>query len=193
MALQLVKDKDIKRKDYIKKDMTKEEKKDAILEYKFDKKTDLIPKKRNKLICILLTEDKGAVFLLRKINSKKNFFRYRKNKYIFDNKSIHITKNNARISVYLEGISTPLSMNNIEKFMEEIEWIDLDGTVKKESVMKIKGLKYDSSILDTFSDEHFADDFTKDKTKNLEIILLILGIISIIMIGICIGISYYFK
>jgi hypothetical protein len=188
-----VKDKDIKRKDYIEKDMTKEEKKDAILEYKFDKKTDLIPKKRNKLICILLTEDKGAVFLLRKINSKKNFFRYRKNKYIFDNKSIHITKNNARISVYLEGISTPLSMNNIEKFMEEIEWIDLDGTVKKESVMKIKGLKYDSSILDTFSDEHFADDFTKDKTKNLEIILLILGIISIIMIGICIGISYYFK
>lgn len=182
MQLKLKKDKDIKRKNY-----------DSKEEYKFDKNTDLIPKRINKLICIMFTEDKGCFFLARKINSKKNFFRFRKGKYIFDNESIHLTRNANRISFYLEGISTPIKMSNIEKYLEEIEYIDLDGSKKTANVSKIKGLKYDASILDTFTDEHFAEDFTKMSMDNFQIYILILVIISLILSGIGIGVSYFFK
>jgi len=207
MQLKLKKDNSIKRKNYVtnelinsyhteKDHIKKEEIKQQIdslnSEYIFDKKTELIPKKINKLICILLTEDKGAVFLARKINTKKNYFRYRHNKYIFDNKSIHLTKNGSRICLYLEGISTPLSVSNIEKYVEEIEWVDLDGSIHKEDIVKIKGLKYDSNILDTFSDEHFADDFTKTKIDNFQLYILILVIISLIVSSIGIVISYIY-
>ena len=44
--------------------------------------------------------------------------------YIIDNEAIHIAGNGARIAFYLEGISTPIKMSNIEKITKEIEYTE---------------------------------------------------------------------
>jgi hypothetical protein len=95
--LSLKKDKTIKKKDYYNKETPKNKIDNLKQEYKFDKNTDLIPKKCNKLICIMFTDDKGRYFLARKINTKKNFFRFRKGRYIIDNEAIQLTRNVNRI------------------------------------------------------------------------------------------------
>jgi hypothetical protein len=180
--LKLVKDKTIKKEDF-----------NNTEEYKFKKATELIPKKSNKLICMFFTEDKGSYFILRKFNNKNDSFHFNKGLYIIDNEAIHITKNGNRICFYLQGISTPIKMSNIERFKEEVVYKDLQGNERKSIVQKIKGLKFDSKILEIFTDRKLAENFTSDNTKNLMLIIMILSIVSVVMIGICIGVSYYFK
>lgn len=185
MKLKLRKNKKINQNDY-----------NDINEYHFDKKTDVIPKKTNRLICIIFTEDKQAYILFRKTNFKSeiDYFRFKNGKYIIDNESIHITANNNRMAFYLEGISTPIKMSNIEKEQQTVEYTDLQGHKQKSIIQKIKGLKFDSKILDIFTNRQFAELFTKDPHKHdFQIYLLIIGIVSLVMIGITYGLIYYFK
>lgn len=174
--------KDIKKKRYENK-----------FEYKFDKQTNLVPTKENKLLCIIFSEDKGAYFITRKFDKHNESFRFNKGLYIIHNESIHISKNGMRVSFYLEGISTPLSMENVEKYQEDVEYIDLDGTKQKTTIQKIKGLKYDSKILDIFTDRKLSENFTKiDEKFKYGLITLILIIITLIMVVSGIGVSYYY-
>lgn len=163
-------------------------------EYKFDKKTNLVPKKNNKLTCIIFSENKSAVFLLRKYDNRNDSFRYNKGLYIIDNESIHLTKNGNRICFYLEGISTPLKMSNIERYTDTVEYLDLDGTVKHANVQKIKGLKYDSKIMDIICDRKLSENFTKIDEKFKYALLTFIFVIATMVIT-CInsGISYYFR
>jgi hypothetical protein len=183
MNIRFSRRKDIKRSDY----NTREE-------FIFDKKTNVVPKKTNRLLCIIFSEDKGAYFLYRKMNLKQeiDYFHFKKGMYIIDNESIHITSNNNRVAFYLEGISTPIKMSNVEKETKEIEYIDLQGNKQKSIIEKIKGLKFDAKILDIFANRRFAELFTRQPTKALEPFILIVGIISLVMIGIGYGVTYYF-
>jgi hypothetical protein len=179
----LEQDSDIRRKDYENK-----------YEYKFDKQTNLIPKKNNKLLCVIFSEDRGAYFLYRKFDDKTDTFRFRKGLYIIDNESIHLTKNRTRICFYLEGISTPIKMSNIEKEIVEVQYMDLDGTMKITKINKIKGLKFDSKILDIATDRKLAENFTNIEEKlKFALITLIIVSVTMILTIVCIGIVYYFR
>lgn len=182
MRIKFNRNKAIKRIDYANKN-----------EFHYDKKTDIVPKKTNKLLCIMFSEDKGAYFIFRKFNINKDldFFRFKKGMYIIDNESIHITNNNVRVAFYLEGISTPIKMSNIEKEILEIEYIDLKGETKKSTVQKIKGLKFDAKILDIFLNRRFAEIFTRTPMKGFEVYILIIGIITLIMVGIGYAVTYF--
>lgn len=175
----------IKRADYISRE-----------EFRFDKRTDVVPKKTNCLICIMFGEDKTATFLKRKINLNPNrnydFFRFKKGMYIIDNESIHISSNGVRIAFYLEGISTPIKMSNIEKEIVEKQYVDLQGNKQTSMIQKIKGLKFDAKILDIFANRRFAEIFTRTPMKGFELYILIIGIISLVMIGIGYGVTYVF-
>lgn len=163
-------------------------------EYKFDRKTNLVPKKNNKLTCIIFSENKSSVFLLRKFDNKNETFRYNKGLYIIDNESIHLTKNGNRICFYLEGISTPIKMSNIERYTDTVEYLDLDGTKKFAQVEKIKGLKYDSKIMDIICDRKLSENFTKiDEKFKYALLTFLFVIINLAMSGICIGISYFYR
>lgn len=165
-----------------------------VFEYKFDKKTKLIPKKNNKLTCVIFAENKSAVFLLRKFDNKNDTFRYNKGLYIIDNEAIHLTNNGNRICFYLEGISTPLKMSNIERYTDTIQYIDLDGSVKTANVEKIKGLKYDSKIMDIICDRKLSENFTKiDEKFKYALLTFLFVIINLAMSGVCIAISYYYR
>ena len=163
-------------------------------EYKFDKRTNLVPKKNNKLTVVIFSENKSAVFLLRKFDNRTDTFRYNKGLYIIDNESIHLTNNGNRICFYLEGISTPLKMSNIERYTDTVEYIDLDGSVKTANVEKIKGLKYDSKIMDIICDRKLSENFTKiDEKFKYALLTFLFVIINLAMSGVCIGISYFYR
>jgi hypothetical protein len=184
MKIKFIKNPKIKRKDFCTND-----------EYRFNKKTDIVPKKTNKLLCIVFSDDKGCYFITRKMNFKKDmdYFRFKKGMYIIDNESIHITSNNVRVAFYLEGISTPIKMSNVEKEILEVKYIDLYGKEQKSTIQKIKGLKFDAKILDIFANRRFAEIFTKQPKNNLQVYLLFIGIASLIMIGISYALIYFFR
>lgn len=185
LKLKLKKNKALKKANYVTKD-----------EYKFDKNTDVIPSKNNRLLCIMFSEDKGCHFLYRKMNRKNaeyDFFRFRKGKYIIDNESIHITSNGARIAFYLEGISTPIKMSNIEHEIQLVKYNDLEGKQITTKIRKIKGLKFDARILDTFTDRTLSELFTKQTIDNFQLIILILSICIMIISVIGIVISYFYR
>lgn len=161
-------------------------------EYKFDKKTNVVPKKKNRLLCIIFAEDRGCYFLYRRITNKEfDFFHFKKGQYIIDNESIHITANGGRVAFYLEGVSTPIKMSNIEKETKTVSYIDLFGEKRTSLVTKIKGLKFDAKILDTFANRRFADLFTRQTINNFQLILLLLGVITCVLAGASIAVSYF--
>lgn len=163
-------------------------------EYKFDKKTNLVPNKTNSLLCVIFSEDKGAYFIRRKFSNKTDTFRFNKGLYIIDNEAIHLTRNRIRICFYLEGVSTPIKMSNIEKEVVAVEYLDLDGTLKTTKINRIKGLKFDAKILDIATDRKLAENFTKidDKIK-WALITFIITIISMVLIIVGIGVTYFFR
>jgi hypothetical protein len=177
----LGKNPEIKREDYTER-----------TEYYFDKNTDIVPKKKNRLIVIMFNESKGCSILLRKFHNKLelDFFKYRNGLYVIDNESIHITSNGGRIAFYLEGISTPIKMSNIERIIEEMTYIDLYGVKQKTMISRIKGLKFDAKILDTFANRRFAELFTKQPVNNFEFLILMFGLITMVVSIIGCIISY---
>jgi hypothetical protein len=167
-----------------------------IQEFKYDSKTNLVPKKRNRLICIIFSEDKGCYIILRKFNIKTDNFIFKNGMYIIDNEAIHITGNGSRVAFYMEGISTPLKMSNIEKTIEEVDYIDLYGVKRKTIIQKIKGLKFDSNILNTFANRKFAELFTKQPLDKMAIFILcvfIFGIVTMIISVIGCVITYVYR
>jgi hypothetical protein len=168
----LGKNPEIKREDYTER-----------TEYYFDKNTDIVPKRKNRLIVIMFNESKGCSILLRKFHNKleHDFFKYRNGLYIIDNESIHITSNGGRIAFYLEGISTPIKMSNIERTIEETTYTDLYGVKQKTMISRIKGLKFDAKILDTFANRRFAELFTKQPVNNFEFLILMFGLITMVV------------
>jgi len=160
-------------------------------ERKFNRDIDKVPKKTNRLIALIFREDKGAKVLL--VNSKANDFIHNQHLYFLNPESTYITDNGNRIAFYLEGISTPVSHSNIEKMLVKVKYKELDGTINEKQVMKIKGLKYDSRILQIFTDRKFAEVFTKIGIDKWAFYCFI-GLMVLVGIGVAnIIVSYYFK
>lgn len=128
-------------------------------ERKYNRNIDKVPKQIDRLIALIFREDKGAKFIF--VNKKANDFLNNGHLYFINPEATYITDNSNRIAFYLEGVSTPMSHANIEKQLVKIKYTDLDGKEKEKSVMKIKGLKYDSRILALFTDRKFAEVFTR--------------------------------
>jgi hypothetical protein len=171
----------IRKKDYVDKK-----------EYVFDRKTNIVPKRKSRLLCVIFAEDRGCYFIWRKVTNKEfDFFHFKKGQYVIDNESIHITSNGCRVAFYLEGVSTPIKMSNIERETKTVEYIDLYGEKRTSTITKIKGLKFDAKILDTFANRRFADLFTRQTINNFQLILLLLCIITCALTGIGIVTSYF--
>lgn len=160
-------------------------------ERKFNKDIDKVPKKVNKLIALVFREDKGAKILY--INGKWNDFTHNGHLYFLNPEATYITDNGNRIVFYLEGVSTPMSHSNIEKKLVKIAFKELDGSVSEKLVMKIKGLKYDSRILQIFTDRKFAEVFTKIGIDKWAFYTFI-GLMALVGLAVAnIIVSFYFK
>lgn len=166
-------------------------------EYSFEKKCNIVPNKRNRLLCVIFAEDRGCSFFYHNPvvnpNGGYDFFRFRKGMYIVDNEAIHIANNGTRVAFYLEGVSTPIKMSNIEKVTETVEYVDLSGEKRKSIITRIKGLKFDAKILDTFANRRFSELFTVVKADKITILLFIFSLVIIGLEAANIVASYFFQ
>lgn len=156
-----------------------------------ESRNDVIPKKTNRLIAMIFKEDKSCKIILVKNNQYD--FVHKGHLYFIEPTAIHVSDNNVRIAFYMEGISTPMSHANVEKKLETVQYKDLNGKIKEKTVTKIKGLKYDSRILQIFTDRKFAEIFTKvtiDKWAFYTFIMLI--VVTCLSCGSIVA-SYFFR
>ena len=138
------------------------------------------PKKaKNRILCIILKEGKGSKWIW--IDEDKENFSLDGHTYFKIDEGTHI-KGITRLMVYLEGISLPLHHGHIDYETREIEITNREtGEKEKREFKFIKGLKFDSKIMDVILNGDLAKEFTRqhmDLPNLIIIILLIAGLLS---------------
>jgi len=142
--------------------------------------------KKRSMLCIILKEGKGSKW--RWLDDNEDEFSIDGNTYFKQDEGTYLN-GYIRIMVYLEGISLPVNHGLIEhEELEKTVKSKVTGKEKKVKVTKIKGLKFDSKIIDMMLNRGLTDAFTKQHMDlpNLAIIILliaslIVGIINIAM------------
>lgn len=154
---------------------------------KYDKEGDL--RKRKKHLAIVLKENRGAKF--KWIGNKKDHFTIDKNYYFISETGMYISKSNVRFSIYLEGISTPLNHDYIERIEEQrlVTNPDTQETLKVK-VTTIKGLKYDSKLINMLLNTKLAEQFTRTRSDISIMVLLILSVAILAVAIISIGVQF---
>jgi hypothetical protein len=152
-------------------------------------KEAMFRRRKRKHLALVLNGNKGA--RLKWIGNKKDHFSFDKNYYFIVDSGIYITRNNVRVSIYLEGISTPLNHGNIE--YEEIMKTIIDLETKEARDVKvnvIKGLKYDSKLLNTLLNSKLFERITKKHSDAFNIALLLLVIVTLAITIIHLGLEF---
>lgn len=176
-------------KDEIKDTTEKDNKKEIKKEIKQDK-NEVIPIKKKRFLAIILKENKDAIF--KWVNSHKNYFTLDENYYFIYSEGNYISKNSVKFAVYLEGISTPLNHGYIDKqkITKTIK-SKITGLDESHTIVKIKGLKFDSNLIYMLLNRKLIEKFTTEHIDVKNIISIILSII-IMIIGI-INIGMWFR
>ena len=163
-------------------------KKDKVKGIEIEKLTnkEFIKTKTGKILCIILHEGKGSTWYWLPDNQER--FSINENTYFKVDNGTYL-KDTIRFMLFLEGISIPINHGYIEK--EEIEKTIHDNdtnTDKTIKINKIKGLNFDSKVIDILLNRHLADEFTKTHMDlpNLVIIILLVAtlITSIVSIAV---------
>lgn len=151
--------------------------------------SEIAPKKiRNCLIAIIFRENKGAFF--KKIKNNKEDFKHKGHFYFIVPTAIYLCYGQ-RYSIYLEGVSTPLSHANIEYEIKEREIINpMTNEKEKRQVRLIKGLKYDSKLLEVLVNSKLAQIFLRIKENWILFFMFVLILVSVVLSGINIYVAY---
>lgn len=160
------------------------------IKVKKDRKTkEVNPKKSKRILCVVLKENHGVVW--RWVSPKKTGFRLDENVYFLTPEGVYLSENKVLTSVYLEGISTPLAHKNVEKEVKSVSVTDLNGHKHNQNITLIKGLKWDSNVIDMLLNRHLADEFTRIAFDVPMILLLILvvGSLAVGIVNIAIGVA----
>lgn len=146
-----------------------------------------INKAGGRLLAVVLRERKDAILMI--IPKHKDSFVYAGHMYFVSSEGAYIS-DTLVISVYLEGISTPLSHEQIEKEIVEREYEDQRGVIHKVKVQLIKGLKFDSALIEMILNRKMSDVFTRAHLDFPNLILLILLIAGLICGIVNIGLHF---
>lgn len=155
--------------------------------YKNALRGDKVLEYTNKITVIILRENKWSKILY--FSGEKESFTYEKCLYFIT--TPHSCDNGAKLLVYLEGISLPLSYENVQKEQVKRKYLDLDGKTKEVMITVIKGLKWDGKILHIFTNRKFAEIFTKVQPDMLPLLILIIVVSTLIVSCIGIGVTYF--
>jgi len=155
---------------------------------KFDSEGIKKPK-LNHFLAIILKEGKGSAWHW--IKDSLDRFSVDGNTYFVVNKGTYLKKG-VRFCVYLEGISTPLQHGNIDKEIKKVKITDaVTGAIKEHTLTLIKGLKFDSKLIDMLLNRHLADEFTKNRMDTPNIVIVVLVLLTLITS--IINIAMWFK
>lgn len=144
------------------------------------------PLERSKLLAIILRRNKSTLW--KWVSYKADRFTVDKNLYFREPSGVYLSSNKVLVSVYIEGISTPFSHDQVTQTMEERSFINPDtGKTETISIPVIEGLKIDSELADILFNRKLADEFTKVQLDAKGMFTLLLNFIILLM---CIGILY---
>lgn len=141
---------------------------------------------KNRILAIILKKNSGVKWIWLKPDIKG--FGLDGNYYYIDRDGIYISDNHVACSIYIEGVSLPIGHDNLEKETKTVKYTEsITGEEKKRKITKIKGLKFDSELLNMLVNEDLAEDFIKTKLDmpNFVLIILVLAgvVIGVINIG----------
>lgn len=132
--------------------------------------------KKKKWLAVVLKENKGCA--IKWISFKNDSFVLDNNYYFSLPEGAYISDNRILISVYVEGISTPITHKMVER--EEItKELDFGSDTQTVSLTVIKGLNYDSKVIDMLLTRKLADAFTRVSMDMPQFLLILLICISI--------------
>jgi hypothetical protein len=138
------------------------------------------PLQTSRILCLLLNENKTSEWVFKKRIVQR--FSHRGNTYYLQPEGMYITPNNVIVAVFMEGVSTPLGHRNIEKITKKV-MIENPETGKPEerSIIQIKGLKYDSKLIDMLLNRDLFAEFTKSYLDIPQLLLIVLLAINVIL------------
>jgi len=148
---------------------------------------------KNKIMCIILGENKAADMIW--VSYSKSMFSYKENTYFLVPEGVYLNaseKDKVIVSVYLEGISTPLTHKHIKRKMVKRIIVKEGNKTENVNVSIIDGLKYDSKIIDVLLNRGLAEIFTRIREDKIIYLMFMLIIISMILTIVSIGVSYYY-
>lgn len=144
--------------------------------------------RKGKILCIILHEGKGSTWYL--LDDQQERFSINQNTYFKVDDGTYV-KDTVRFMIYLEGISLPIHHGYIEREQVTKDIKDSDtGLVKKYIINKIKGLKFDSKIIDILLNRHLADEFTKNHMDLPNLVIIILLVIILIIGLVSVGVEF---
>lgn len=144
--------------------------------------------KKNTVICEILSANKSAK--VEYVPFTDTEFSRDGNTYFIVPEGVYLDTDRQLRSVYLEGISLPLSHKNVEKEIVERDYEDKFGKLHKIKISLIKGLKFDSEILDILLNRGLAEKFAKVRVDRIQFVIIALLIINIITTIISVGVQF---
>ena len=149
----------------------------------------VLPVDKNKVLALIFKSNKNTIW--KWINYNVGTFTVDGHTYFIEPSGMYVSNNHVLCSIYLEGISTPMSHKNIVIQYEERNYIDpMTGEERTTKIPVIGDLKIDSELVNILLNRKLADEFTKtalDK-KGIAMFVLLLGILVVGIIGI--GVNY---
>lgn len=145
--------------------------------------------KPNKILCIILLEGKGSKWVW--INDDTERFSIHNNTYFIEDGGTYL-KNKIRFMIFLEGVSLPLHHGYLDKEVVTKTFVNKDtGESKNVDITKIKGLNFDSKVIDILLNKHLSDEFTKVHMDLPNMVIVILLAVSVILGLINIGLRFW--
>lgn len=144
--------------------------------------------RKRRILCIILHEGKGSTWYW--LNETQELFSINENTYFKVDAGTYL-KDVVRFMIFLEGVSVPIHHGYIEReeITKEIEDKDT-GKNKKYRFWKIKGLNFDSKVIDILLNRHLADEFTKQHMDVPNLVIIILLCVTLIIGFVNIGLHF---
>ena len=141
------------------------------------------------ILAIILRENKSSTWKWLPFDFEH--FQVGKHTYFKEPKGSYISENSILLTVYIEGISIPISHQYIKKKMEERTYIDATGKEQKIKIPVIQNIKFDSEVVDMLLNRNLADEFLKEPPKGVEIMTMIMLLITIVLGIANVGLHFY--
>ena len=134
-------------------------------------------KHNKKTQCVILNKDRSCDI----VYVKGDDFHHRGNYYYIYESGVYITKKGNRIVTFLEGVSLPLSHQQLEYEDKDFKYFDPStGQLQKGKIKTVKGIKFDSKVFEKIVDGKLVDVITRGTSDAKSIITIILLVVTAI-------------
>lgn len=145
-------------------------------------------RKKDSIEVTIKRENKSSKLM--NVNYKTKMISFEGNTYFLIPDGVYLREDKRLCCTFLEGISLPISHKNVEKENITREYKDENGNIKEMTITAIKGLKFDSEILDIILNRKLAEQFTTVKSDKIQVIIALFVIVNVVVTIVGIGLQW---